>query len=689
MDSRSRWIWFTDTPLPDEYGDFRVVFPRLDGHCLLRISCDSDYAAYINGSLAAFGQYGDSPAQKIYDEICLDVFLQQGENELRITAWHYGVDTLTHIAKPAGARFEILRDNVVILASDESVDCRPNPNYIPHQCVWITPQLGLTFFYDSQVHDTAWTQAILANGLGDTLAPRPIQKLRLKERMPIRAVQSGGFWVQGGKTAAERMQHAALAARPVPDLYPQRRCGETGVYIILDLGSETAGFLDLDLEVSERCRIEIGWGEHLEDGRCRTAVRNFACTYFAAPGVNQYLNPFRRLGCRYLQLFIYAEKACVRYAGIRPTVYPVEPVPFSAGDPLRDQIYRTCVDTLLHCMHEHYEDCPWREQALYAMDSRNQMLCGYYAFGETVFARASLELLSLSVLPHGLLNLCAPAGWGYPIPSFSLIFFTQMKEYLDFSGDIAFIEAKYPMLVQLMQVFLTHPRENGLIENFYGPGDFWNFYEWAPGMEGRFHETQRAMEAPLNAFLSLALQALADIAERLGHTKDATAYQTESEAINRALRHCFFDRDTLLFHSFLDRDWDCYSVLTNSLCLLCGAAVSVNRQVICKILLANGPADTGFHVVSNTLSMNIFRFDALLQEDPTAFRAPILREIDTVYFAMLRQGATAFWETAKGAADFDGAGSLCHGWSALPICYYHRLLPSGGMAARGITGCLP
>lgn len=37
---------------------------------------------------------------------------------------------------------------------------------------------------------------------------------------------------------------------------------------------------------------------------------------------------------------------------------------------------------------------------------------------------------------------------------------------------------------------------------------------------------------------------------------------------------------------------------------------------------------------------------------------------------MLDQGATSFWETIKGEEDFHCAGSLCHGWSALPVYYY-------------------
>ena len=27
----------------------------------------------------------------------------------------------------------------------------------------------------------------------------------------------------------------------------------------------------------------------------------------------------------------------------------------------------------------------------------------------------------------------------------------------------------------------------------------------------------------------------------------------------------------------------------------------------------------------------------------------------------------------KGDADFENAGSLCHGWSAMPIYYYNKL----------------
>ena len=33
---------------------------------------------------------------------------------------------------------------------------------------------------------------------------------------------------------------------------------------------------------------------------------------------------------------------------------------------------------------------------------------------------------------------------------------------------------------------------------------------------------------------------------------------------------------------------------------------------------------------------------------------------------MLEGGGNTVWETENGASDFDGAGSLCHGWSSVP-----------------------
>ena len=48
-------------------------------------------------------------------------------------------------------------------------------------------------------------------------------------------------------------------------------------------------------------------------------------------------------------------------------------------------------------------------------------------------------------------------------------------------------------------------------------------------------------------------------------------------------------------------------------------------------------------------------------------------EIRKNYKKMLDYGSDTTWETIDGACAFDNAGSLCHGWTAIPIYYFRKL----------------
>ena len=70
--------------------------------------------------------------------------------------------------------------------------------------------------------------------------------------------------------------------------------------------------------------------------------------------------------------------------------------------------------------------------------------------------------------------------------------------------------------------------------------------------------------------------------------------------------------------------------------------------------------------------MNAYFYDALLTFGDS-YKDYIISDIEEKYSYMLSCGATTFWETIKGWHDFRNAGSLCHGWSALPIYYFDKL----------------
>ena len=109
-----------------------------------------------------------------------------------------------------------------------------------------------------------------------------------------------------------------------------------------------------------------------------------------------------------------------------------------------------------------------------------------------------------------------------------------------------------------------------------------------------------------------------------------------------------------------------YTELGNALAVLAGLVTGKDAEQLCDRIVRG-------ELSPSSLTMSIWKYEALLQTNREKYRDWILGEIRRDYGAMLDAGSTTVWETANGASDFNGAGSLCHGWSAIPIAVYHRL----------------
>ncbi len=703
---KAAWIWRQGDAGRDEFCDFldTVSVPEGNDRYYLSIASDSNYTVWMNGELCTFGQYADYPDYKVYDRVDITDSLRAGDNRMAIVVWYYGIDTQTYVIGDAGLIYEIVNEaGDVIAHSGTHTLSRLARDYVNGRGDLISGQLGPTYHYDLRGYDgfrehdaDGFEESRAVSSISTDFHIRPNRKLVLDDRMPASICRTGAFkYTTDTSEPKINMQYAAISSR-----YPQEmiKSGDLrfttptkllsdsadypGVFFIVDLGEESAGFLDIDLELPTDCRIDVGYGEHLKDGVCRTSIRGFFCDIECRAGRNTYLHTFRRFGCRYIQFFVHSSEVTVHYAGLRPTLYPLKHKNYKSGNLLRETIYKVCQNTLQQCLHEHYEDCPWREQALYTMDSRNQMLCGYYAFNETEAPRASLELIAHGRREDGLLMLCYPAGLDFPIPSFSCMYLVQMDEYIRHSGDTSLAEEHFSVLEGILAAFAKKMQPEGIIENFYGPAPdgktgYWNFYEWTPTLSGAFNDQERRLECPINCFYSLALQAMANICDALGRPAYAADYRRTAEKLNAAIGRKFYNPVSRLFESFDRINRGTYAVLTQSLAMLCGAARGLDTSVMLRVMETNGKDNCGLTVLPNTLSMNAFRFDALLAVDRKKYAPVILDELDRDYLYMLRAGATTFWETIIGADDFGDAGSLCHGWSALPV-YYYELLDTHG-----------
>lgn len=630
---QSKWIWIDDNKTEDVYGEFFSTFECKDKSAKIRISADSNYTLFLNGIFVDSGQYPDFPYFKIYDEIDLSPYCIAGENKLAIIVWYYGDANFSYYPGNAALKFEVYDESQLLAYSDTKTQSRRSMAYKSGLKKQITAQLGFSFLYNSAIEDN-WKNGEL-HGFSNSLVinqelplcKRPVKKLEIKPRQASTLIKSSEN------------------------------------YYLFDLGAEQVGYLTMKLISKQQQTLTICFGEHIVDGKIRRIIesRDFSVEVVARVGVTEYTNYFRRLGLRYLEVYTQYPVE-IEYVSVLPCRYPVDRVEKHFTDPLVQKIYNTSVRTLELCMHDHYEDCPWREQALYTMDSRNQMLYGYYAFKEFNFPRANLHLISKDNRSDGLLSICIPTSVDLTIPSFSLHYFTQIYEYSVYSKDLTLAREVLPKLKSIISVFIERIKE-GLAVSF-SDKEHWNFYEWTDGLSGKLGEDDSpGVEAALNCLLSIALQTFDKICELIG---EESGYTPIAEELNKNIHKVFFDKKYGLVANKPQSGE--FSELVNALAVLCGAVCEDEAKSICEVLTSDN------EITKMSLSMMGFKYDALIKIDKEKYRDFILDDIKNTYKTMLDAGATSFWETEKGESDFNNAGSLCHGWSALPVYYFNLLL---------------
>lgn len=634
MFEKAKWIINSAAAGEDTYTEFLISVPFIGANVKLYISCDGMFAAFKNNEILpiAFSACADMPNYKLYDCFDLSGKVKQGDL-IKLQVYHGGADTANYIAAPAGVIFELYIDGNMVLYSDVTTKCRVIDEYENGYKKQITPQLGFSFYYDSN------KVCKLPNYVNAVLGERP-----------------AGFYPRDIKNQllGEFINGTII---------------KKGNSILLDLGKETAGFLYLDITCEKSGVITVAYGEHISDGCVRRNIGecDFSVAYKAKKGVNKYMNCFRRLGCRYLEIF--ADEGVIKNinaVGIYPTGYPTKRKTIVYKNEIVNKINSICVSTLELCMHEHYEDCPWREQGMYCFDGRNQALCGYYVFegGNAEYARANLILIGNSIDKYGLLSLCATGGIDFPIPFFSLAYFLAVDEYVTFTGDGTLLDEVKPSLDKIYAIFKAKIEDNGLIARF--PAPFWNFYEWSEGNDNYDDDLGKNRDEPKNKEYHCALNCafvLADIAYRKLFGLPSDGIEKTITAITET-----FENEDGSFKISDKRDKT--GCLVTALAILAGAATDKGKSAK---LIADCLEKRDNGMIDSTLSTKGFVYDALLKSD-VSYGDFIINDIIKTYTQMIDAGATSFWETELGADDFGGIGSLCHGWSAMPVYYFAKIL---------------
>lgn len=443
----------------------------------------------------------------------------------------------------------------------------------------------------------------------------------------------------------------------------QKRC------VVIDLQDYYCAYPSLTVSGGAGSRVTLRWAEALyldPEGKEKGHRDEVEGRYFIGlgdrflpdGGKNRRFETLWWRAGRYLQLEIKtsARPLKIEALTLRETRYPLESeVHFQADDPRWKPLCDIAVRSLQMCAHETYFDCPYYEQLMYTGDTRVMMLCQYVISRDVQLPRKAIAMFDASRDVSGLTASRYPARSRQVIPSFSLWWVATVYDYALWRGDREFIRARLPGVRGVLETWLAHQREDGLVEK--PPG--WSFQDWVPEWErGAPPGGETSVSSSFNWQLVLALNFAAELEQWAGEKELAARAKRRAKQIARATTAAFWNAERHLFAD--DPGHRHYSEHAQCMAILSGEPVA--RGLASSLVKAKGLAKAG-----------IFFSHYVLE----ACRRP---ELSTAWYERLEPWLALPGQGFKTTPEYwQSSRSDCHAWSAHPIYHF----------ATGLLGIRP
>lgn len=425
--------------------------------------------------------------------------------------------------------------------------------------------------------------------------------------------------------------------------------------LLLDFGKLRVGRFKIILDdAPANARIDIAYGESMN--------LTYIDRYTTRKGP-QTFSPFHRRVARYAMLTFSNLKTplTLEKVSFDHMTYPVDSRgEFNSSDTLLNKIWTVANNTTLLSMYDHFEDCPWREQKIFAGDTHVQALVTYYAFKEYDHARKCLHQIALIPRTDGWI---APAGPAHCLKNniidFPARYIISLLDYTKFSGDLSLIREVYPIIKKQLNIYKDLKHKDGLIDiGTKGGFENWCFINWG-------EVSKQGIVTAFNCLVIQAFEAASQLASFIKEKGDSQHYSKIAENYREAVNSVLWDeRQKLYVDSVVrGRKSSNASVESNVLALISECATGDGKQAILKKL-----CDVKSPWLTKTAFFNLFLVEALFQNGKNRQALNIIRRY---WGEMINRGADTFWEIFDHETPSRSLPhkfwSLCHGWSAGPI----------------------
>ena len=421
--------------------------------------------------------------------------------------------------------------------------------------------------------------------------------------------------------------------------------------ILVDFGKETFGFVKFH-NLKGKGRLSVFYGESPEEALdteyCETLdyfdINNDSVEDFITPDSKAFQ-------------YIYIEKEGNLSFDRVSMLYEYLPLEYRGSFRCNDELINKIWDVSAYTMHltsrELFIDGIKRDRWIWSGDAYQSYLMNYYLFFDSPsVTRTMLNLRGKDpVTSHT-----------NTIMDYTFYWFMGIYDYLQYTGDIYFVQQFYPRMQSLMDFCLSRRNSNGMMEGLDGD---WVFIDWAD------FKMSKSGEVSFEQLLFCrSLETMALCAKIMNDAENEKKYSSLATDLREKLFSAFWcaDKGAFIHNRENEQMSEQITPYTNMFAVLFEYLDNEKTEAVKKNVLLNPDA-----LKITTPYMRFYELEALCALGEHDY---VLKEIRDYWGGMLDLGATSFWEKynpkEKGTEHLTMYGrpygkSLCHAWGASPI----------------------
>ena len=620
----AKWIWTEDTE-NNVWVTLCKTFTlnTVPKEAIAEIAVENKYQLYVNGECVVYDgglKRGYNATEGYFDRVDLAPYLNEGENEILVKAWFWGVKEQSYSNVPldtAGFLFAMDTGNDLIVSDgswlaardlaykDDSAEAYnvPQPNYR-------LPEYNI-YYVAADAMEPDYLPAQERGGYGDA----PWNTLHCR---PIPMIKEYG-----------------LADYENNDEYEEYTTStQEAITMVTPYNAQLAPYLEISSDKEAVITVTTENTEHLEN-----SVR---VTYVADGSGRQSFEAPAWFSGQFIT-YVIPEGITIHRLAYRESGFDTAiEGSFSMGDDLYDTLWQMGARTQMICIRDNFMDCPDRERAQWTGDAATQMRVMTYCLNTNTYAlykKMMLQKVNWVVSGgKGGLNDLLPTvvpiyNEFYELPAQELAGIISAWDYYLYTGDNDLIAAVYPAFRNYLNLWKTSG--SGLVKHKTGQG----LPDWQD--TGTNRVDTKVQE---NALYYWALSSVRSMAELLGE---------DTAKIDERLAGIYEGYQTLWVDGVGYTTSDTADDRANAFAVLSGLAPVGHYETIHKVLTSTQKASTYSEAyvlqalcemgyVSDALDRMQNRYGDMIQRN-------------------LENGMTTLWEYFE-----EGMGTYNHAWAASP-----------------------